>query len=81
MKDEKIIVRIPRNATSELVVRTAEYWNIPIVDLRWYADGKPSRKGIRMNMDELQHLSKAINKIIEINKVNKNDVNEVSENV
>ncbi len=81
MKDEKIIVRIPRNATSELVVRTAEYWNIPIVDLRWYTDGKPTRKGIRMNMDELEHLGKAINKIIEINKVNKNDVNEIRKNV
>ena len=36
MNDEKIIARIPRNATQELVVRTGNYWNIDILDIRWY---------------------------------------------
>jgi len=72
LKDEKIMVRIPRNGNEELTVRTGNYWNVDIVDIRWYANGTPTKKGVRMNMKEMKDVAKALNKIIERNK-NDND--------
>lgn len=66
------IVRIPRNATSELLVRTGVFWNIEVIDIRWYANGKPTRKGVRINTNELPNLMKALIKINQ--QVNKNDI-------
>ena len=64
MNNEKIIARIPRNATQELVVRTGEYWNIEIIDMRWYNNGSVSRKGLRVNMEEAITLVRALEKIV-----------------
>ncbi len=66
------MVRIPRNGNEELTVRTGNYWNVDIVDIRWYANGTPTKKGVRMNMKEMKDVAKALNKIIERNK-NDND--------
>ena len=60
MKNERIVVRIPRNATSELLVVTGNYWNIDVLDIRWYDNGKPTKKGVRMNIDEAESLNKAL---------------------
>ena len=60
----KTIIRIPRNATSELLLKVGVYWKIPVADIRWYSDGKPTKKGIRVNMDELQTLTSALNKML-----------------
>ena len=38
-------------------------WNIPIVDIRWHENDKPTRKGIRINMTELQHLANILGRI------------------
>ena len=65
MNDEKIIARIPRNATQELVVRTGNYWNIDILDIRWYENGKVSRKGMRVNMKEAKKLLRAVQKAVD----------------
>ena len=62
------IVRVPRNATSEILVRTGTYWNTEVVDIRLYSDGNPTRKGIRFNTDELINITKALIKISEMNK-------------
>ena len=62
MKDERIIARIPRNAADEVVVRKANFWNIDIIDIRWYKDGNPTRKGIRVNMKEAKVMLQAIKK-------------------
>lgn len=64
MNNEKIIARIPRSATQELVVRTGEYWNIDIIDMRWYNNGSVSRKGLRVNMEEAVILVRALEKIV-----------------
>jgi hypothetical protein len=64
MNNEKIIARIPRSATQELVVRTGEYWNIEIVDMRWYNNGSVTRKGLRVNMEEAITLVRALEKIV-----------------
>jgi hypothetical protein len=67
------VVRVPRNATSEILVRYCEsYWNTEVVDIRFYSDGNPTRKGIRFNMEELPNIMKAL---IKINEMNTNDAN------
>ena len=55
--------RIPRTATQEIIIKTGTYWNIPIVDIRWHDDDKPTRKGIRINMTELKHLVNILGRI------------------
>lgn len=64
MKNEKILVRIPRGPAKELVVLTGEYWNIPIVDIRWYENGSPTRKGVRFNQDEAVKVVETLNKMM-----------------
>ena len=58
-----IVARFPRSATTELVVQEGEYWIIEVIDIRWFNEGKPTRKGIRINKDELGNLLKILNKI------------------
>lgn len=72
-KELETVVRIPRNATMEMIVKTGQYYKIDVVDVRWYSDGKPTRKGIRMNMEELDVLLKGLIKIR--NKVNTDESN------
>ena len=76
MKDERIIARIPRNAADELVIRTANFWNIDIIDMRWYKNGQPTRKGLRVNMQEGKTLLKAIKKAIGDENDNKQESSE-----
>ena len=73
MKDEKIILRIPRDAVSELIVKTGNFWNIDIVDIRWHKNSFPTSKGVRMNMDELVDVYKALDKIMKMRNNNEND--------
>ena len=61
----EIITRIPRDATTELQVKTGKYWNIDVIDIRWFSSGKPTKKGVRVNIDELITLTKALNKIVD----------------
>ena len=77
MKGEKIIVRVPRNGNEELTVRTGNYWNVDIVDIRWYANGTPTKKGVRMNMKEMEDVYKALDKIMR----NKNDNDKIQQDV
>jgi len=61
--DFEVKGRIPRTATEEIKIKTGTYWNIPIVDIRWHKDDKPTRKGIRINMTELKHLANILGAI------------------
>ena len=67
MNDERVIARIARSATEEIVVRRANTWNIEIMDLRWYKNGNPTVKGIRCNMDEARVLLRAVEKAVNDN--------------
>lgn len=78
MKNERIVVRIPRTATSELLVITGNYWNINVLDIRWYENGKPTKKGIRMNMDEAESLNKALRRALNDN-INKKPEERIEE--
>ena len=64
----EVVARVPRNATSEMLIKKGNYWNIDVLDVRWYSDGKPTKKGIRMNLEEAEIVMKAIKKIIDVNK-------------
>ena len=64
MKNEKILVRIPRGPAKELVVLTGEYWNIPIVDIRWFENGSPTGKGVRFNQDEATKVVETLNRMM-----------------
>ena len=65
LKDEEVRGRIARSAVDEIMVKTGRYWNIDIVDIRWYKDGKHTSKGVRMNMQELQHLHNILGRIVD----------------
>lgn len=59
MSDSKgleIVGRIPRNAIQEVLVNVGTYRMIDVVDIRWYANNKPSYKGIRLNKEEAKKL-------------------------
>tara|TARA_R100000742_G_scaffold4120_1_gene1183 strand:- start:274 stop:516 length:243 start_codon:yes stop_codon:yes gene_type:complete len=78
MKNERIVVRVPRSATTELLVVTGNYWNIDVLDIRWYENGKPTKKGIRMNIDEAKSLNKALRRALNDN-INKNNEETIEE--
>ena len=63
--DWKIIARIQRESNNEVIVKSGKYWKLDVVDLRWFNNGKPTKKGLRVNMEEAVLLSKALNKIVD----------------
>ena len=65
LKDEEVRGRIARSAVDEIMIKTGRYWNIDIVDIRWYKDGKHTSKVIRMNMTELGHLYNILGRIVD----------------
>ena len=56
---------IARNATDEILVKRGNYWNIEVFDVRWYVNDKPSRKGIRLNVEEAKLLLKILERELE----------------
>lgn len=52
----KIIGRVIRNAKDEIIVKRGLYWNIEVFDMRWFQNDKPTRKGIRLNLEEAKML-------------------------
>ena len=77
LKDEKIILRIARDATNEMVIRTGNFYNIDIVDIRWHVNSQPTKKCIRMNMKEMKDVHKALEKILR----NKNEHDNIQSDV
>ena len=63
-KNEIIVVRIPRDASTEAIVKTLTFWRTDVVDIRWYNNGKPTQKGFRCNINEAKTLSRALQKIV-----------------
>jgi len=51
----QVVGRIVRNSTDEVIVKTGTYWNIEVVDIRWFKNNKPT-KGIRLNKEEAKLL-------------------------
>ena len=57
--------QVVRNATDELQISSGTYWNTKVVDIRWYSDDKPSKKGVRVNIDEAKQLHAILSRILE----------------
>ena len=57
MSDElEVIGTIVRDATTEVNVKKGKYWNIEVLDIRWFRNDKPTNKGIRLNREEAKLL-------------------------
>lgn len=56
MSDLRNIGTIPRDSDKEILVKAGTYWNVEVVDIRWFDNDKPTRKGIRLNRKEAEQL-------------------------
>ena len=63
MTEWKLIGRIPRDSKNEWMVKTGTYWNIDVVDIRLFSGDKPTKKGIRLNIQEIETLKKILEKV------------------
>tara|TARA_Y100000114_G_scaffold43796_1_gene39361 strand:+ start:16341 stop:16649 length:309 start_codon:yes stop_codon:yes gene_type:complete len=61
--DEELLGRIPRDAKNEFKVTRGRYWNTDYVDIRLHTNGNHTKKGIRLNLDELLVLKQILEKI------------------
>lgn len=65
MSDLEVTGTVVRDATTDCKVKKGKYWNIDIIDIRWYNNDKPTNKGIRLNREEakllLQILERELN--------------------
>ena len=66
MTDElEVIGTIIRDATMEVKIKRGKYWNIEVLDIRWFRSNKPTNKGIRLNMEEAKLLLQILGREIE----------------
>jgi len=56
--------RVARNATDEIQIYSGEYWKKQVVDIRWYSNDKPTKKGIRMNLEEATKIHTILTRIL-----------------
>jgi len=56
---------IARNSTDEILIKTGEYYNIKVLDIRWHSNNKPTRKGIRLNMEEAKTLLNILKRVLD----------------
>ena len=56
---------IARNSTDEILIKTGEYYNIKVLDIRWHSNNKPTRKGIRLNMEEAKQLLNILERVLD----------------
>lgn len=66
MSDEdELLGRIPRDAKKEWKIVKGRSWNIDYVDIRLYENNKPTKKGARLNINEILILKNILEKIKE----------------
>tara|TARA_R110001592_G_scaffold31060_3_gene110100 strand:- start:905 stop:1126 length:222 start_codon:yes stop_codon:yes gene_type:complete len=57
LSDELTVIgTIVRDATMDCKVKRGKYWNIEVLDIRWFKNDKPTNKGVRLNMEEAKTL-------------------------
>lgn len=56
--------QIIRNEIDAVKVHSGEYYSIEVVDIRWYKDDKPTRKGIRLNKKEAKVLLSILEEVL-----------------
>ena len=60
-----IVGRIIRDSEQECIIKRGKYWNIEVLDIRWFKDNKPTNKGVRLNMEEAKLLLQILGREIE----------------
>ena len=56
--------QIVRNEIDSVKIHSGEYYSIEVVDIRWYKDDKPTRKGIRLNKKEAKILLNILEEVL-----------------
>ena len=56
--------RIVRDSSNEIQIYSGEYWKKKVVDFRWYQNDKPTKKGIRMNLEEAKKVHMILTRIL-----------------
>jgi len=56
MTEMPIVGRIVRDSQTDCLIKRGNYWNIEVLDIRWFKNDKPTNKGIRLNVDEAKLL-------------------------
>lgn len=59
---------IVRDALTECKIKRGKYWNIEVIDIRWYKSDKFTNKGIRLNIEECKKLLEILKR--ELNEEN-----------
>jgi len=59
-KEMTLAGRVIRNENDEILVKRGEYWGIDVIDIRWFSNDKPTKKGVRLNVDEAKELLKIL---------------------
>ena len=52
--------RVVRDETHQIKIHQGTYYGKEVVDIRWYKDDKPTRKGIRLNKLEFKTMLKLL---------------------
>jgi len=52
----EVVGTIVRDAVMDCKIKRGKYWNIEVLDIRWFKNDKPTNKGIRLNMEEAKLL-------------------------
>ena len=56
--------QIVRNEIDALKVHSGKYYSIDVLDIRWYKDDKPTRKGVRLNKKEAKILLSILEEVL-----------------
>ena len=56
MSEFEVVGTIVRDAVTECKIKKGKYWNIEVLDIRWFNNDKPTNKGVRLNMEEAKLL-------------------------
>ena len=59
-KEMTLAGRVIRNENDEILVKRGEYWGIDVIDIRWFSNDKPTKKGVRLNVVEAKELLKIL---------------------
>jgi|TARA_B100000085_G_scaffold281412_1_gene307944 hypothetical protein len=65
MSEMPIVGRVVRDSTTECLIKKGKYWNIEVVDIRWFKNDKPTNKGIRLNIEEANYLLEILRRELE----------------
>ncbi len=65
LSEMPVVGRVVRDSRQEALVKRGVYWNIEVLDIRWFKDDKPTNKGIRLNIEEAKLLLQILRRELE----------------